>query len=89
MAATAGISAAVGTKLPSVPTRSIISDRAGSTTDGAATVVDVRLPVSPAVVAENAKEGTAWWVTTPQVAGGIEGYADHVSAVVGTPTFGR
>ena len=83
MAATAGVSAAVGAKPPSVSPRSIPSHRAGSTTDDAANVVDVRLPISPAVVAENAKEGTAWWVTTPQVAGGIEGYADHVSAVVG------
>jgi len=34
-------------------------------------------------VADNLKPGTAWWVTTPQVAGGIEGYASQVSAVVG------
>ena len=48
------------------------------------TVVDgVRLPTSPAIVAENAKTGHAWWVTTPQIDGGIEGYADQVSAVIG------
>ena len=36
-----------------------------------------------AIVAENAKTGHAWWVTTPQNAGDIEGYASQVSAVVG------
>jgi hypothetical protein len=41
------------------------------------------LPVSPAIVAENAKTGQAWWVTTPQLAGGIEGYASQVSGVLG------
>jgi len=43
----------------------------------------VKLPVSPAIVAENAKTGNAWWVTTTQYPGGIEGYADQVSAVIG------
>ncbi len=47
-------------------------------------VVDgVKLPISPAIVAENAKTGDAWWVTTPQNAGDIEGYASQVSAVIG------
>ena len=41
------------------------------------------LPTSPAIIAENAKTGTSWWVTTPQNAGDIEGYASQVSAVVG------
>ena len=41
------------------------------------------LPLSPAIVAENAKTGHAWWVTTPQQAGDIEGYASQVSAVLG------
>ncbi len=41
------------------------------------------LPISPAIVAENAKTGHAWWVTTPQQAGDIEGYANQVSAVLG------
>ena len=50
----------------------------------ATTVVDgVRLPTSPYIVAENAKTGHAWWVTTPQTDRGIEGYADQVSAVIG------
>ena len=40
-------------------------------------------PISPAIVAENAKTGDAWWVTTPQNAGDIEGYASQVSAVAG------
>jgi len=48
------------------------------------TVVDgVRLPTSPAIVAENAKTGHAWWATTPQTDRGIEGYASQVSAVPG------
>jgi hypothetical protein len=41
------------------------------------------LPVSPAIVAENARTGHAWWVTTPQRPGDIWGYADQVSAVDG------
>jgi hypothetical protein len=43
----------------------------------------VTLPVNPAILAENAKTGQAWWVTTPQQAGDIEGYADQVSAQAG------
>ncbi|HEV3280200.1 MAG TPA: N,N-dimethylformamidase beta subunit family domain-containing protein [Acidimicrobiales bacterium] len=43
----------------------------------------VTLPTSAAIRAENAKTGTAWWVTTPQSAGDIEGYASTVSAIVG------
>jgi len=43
----------------------------------------VLLPTSDAIVAENAKPGNLWWVTTPQTAGAIEGYADQVSATVG------
>jgi hypothetical protein len=41
------------------------------------------IPTSAAIIAENAKTGTAWWVTTPQQAGDIEGYADRVSGVLG------
>ena len=48
-----------------------------------ATVDGVSLPTSRAIIAENARTGTAWWVTTAQNAGDIEGYADHVSAQVG------
>ena len=33
--------------------------------------------------AENLKQGTAWWVTTPQNAGDIEGFSDMVSAQAG------
>jgi len=43
----------------------------------------VSIPVSPAIVAENRKPGHAWWVTTPQNPGDIEGYASQVSAVAG------
>jgi hypothetical protein len=48
------------------------------------TLVDgVKLPTSPAIVAENAKTGHAWWVTTPQTDRDIEGYASQASAVIG------
>ena len=43
----------------------------------------VTIPVNPAIVAENAKTGHAWWVNTPQQAGDIEGYANVSSAQVG------
>jgi len=43
----------------------------------------VVVPASAAIVAENARTGHAWWVTTPQQAGDIEGYASQVSAVHG------
>ena len=43
----------------------------------------VLLPTSDAIIAENAKQGDLWWVTTPQAAGDIEGYADQVSTTVG------
>lgn len=43
----------------------------------------VVVPTSEAIVAENAKTGDAWWVTTPQNAGDIEGYASQVSALAG------
>ncbi len=43
----------------------------------------VMLPTSEAIVAENAKRGDLWWVTTAQAAGDIEGYASQVSALVG------
>ena len=46
-------------------------------------VEGVMLPTSSAIVAENARVGDAWWVTTPQAPGDIEGYADKVSAQVG------
>lgn len=55
----------------------------------AATVTNTKLPngvvvpVNPAIVAENSKIGHAWWVTTPQQAGDLEGYANQCSAVVG------
>ncbi len=41
------------------------------------------IPTSPAIVAENAKPGHAWWVTTQQNAGDIEGYPSQTSALVG------
>ncbi len=43
----------------------------------------VVIPTSAAIVAENAKTGHAWWVTTPQNAGDIEGFASQVSAQTG------
>ena len=43
----------------------------------------VRLPTSPYIVAENARTGHAWWVTTPQADRGIEGFASQVSASIG------
>jgi hypothetical protein len=43
----------------------------------------VTIPVNSAIVAENARTGYAWWITTPQKPGDIEGYASQVSAVVG------
>ena len=43
----------------------------------------VPLPTSQGIVAENAKPGHLWWVTSPQAAGDIEGYASQVSAVAG------
>jgi len=48
-----------------------------------ATVEGVAVPTSAAIIAENARTGDAWWVTTPQAAGDMEGYADRVSAQVG------
>ncbi len=50
----------------------------------ATTLADgVTLPTSAAIVAENARRGHAWWVTTPQQSGDIEGYASQVSATLG------
>jgi hypothetical protein len=43
----------------------------------------IELPISPAIVAENAKVGDAWWVDSVQVPRSIEGYASQVSAVAG------
>ena len=43
----------------------------------------VVVPTSAAILAENARTGHAWWVTTPQNAGDIEGFASRVSARVG------
>ena len=53
------------------------SETLGTLADG------VVVPTSAAIVAENARTGHAWWVTTPQQAGDIEGYASQVSAVQG------
>jgi hypothetical protein len=47
------------------------------------TVDGVELPTSAAIITENANTGHAWWVTTPQDAGDIEGYASQASAVSG------
>ncbi len=57
--------------------RSASKGRPATRTDG------LTLPTSAAIAAENAKTGAAWWVTTPQNAGDIEGYASQASAVRG------
>ncbi|MGO8872622.1 MAG: N,N-dimethylformamidase beta subunit family domain-containing protein [Acidimicrobiales bacterium] len=41
------------------------------------------IPVSDAIVLENKKTGDAWWVTSPQNPGDIEGFASQVSGVIG------
>ena len=56
-------------------TRPVVADQS--------VVQGVSLPTSPGIIAENARQGDAWWVTTPQAAGDIEGFADKVSAQVG------
>ncbi len=43
----------------------------------------VMLPTSPAVMAENARPGTPWWIPTAQTPRSIEGFAGQVSAVAG------
>jgi hypothetical protein len=48
-----------------------------------ATVDGVSIPVSPAIIAENRRQGHAWWVTTPQNPGDIWGYASQASATAG------
>ncbi len=56
----------------------------GPPRSGTTTLLDgVVLPTSAAIVAENSKTGHAWWVTTPQQAGDIEGYASQISAASG------
>ncbi len=63
--------------------------RRATTAPERATVVNTKtpsgvvVPVSSAIVAENAKRGDAWWVTTPQQPGDIWGYASTTSAVHG------
>ncbi len=43
----------------------------------------VTIPTSKAIIAENAKTGTAWWVTSQQADRAIEGFASQVSAITG------
>ncbi len=51
---------------------------------GLTTLADgVVVPTSEAIVAENAKPGNAWWVTSKQTDRAIEGFASQVSAVAG------
>ncbi len=71
---------------PPARPRTMASSTTTTTVPGARlapTASGVLLPISPAIVAENAKPGHAWWVTTAQQAGDIEGFADRVSAVSG------
>ncbi|MGA2836617.1 MAG: N,N-dimethylformamidase beta subunit family domain-containing protein [Acidimicrobiales bacterium] len=52
--------------------------------DGELSYVEgVPLPTSPAIIAENSRTGDLWWVTSPQEAGDMEGFADQVSGQVG------
>lgn len=39
--------------------------------------------MSRAIVAENQRPGSPWWISTPQQPRSIEGFTDHVSAVQG------
>ncbi|HEY3941219.1 MAG TPA: N,N-dimethylformamidase beta subunit family domain-containing protein [Acidimicrobiales bacterium] len=43
----------------------------------------VSIPVSAAILAENAKQGDPWWVTRDPVPRDIEGFASQVSAKIG------
>ncbi len=67
--------------------RSNRKSNAGTRTDqssGRTTLADgVVVPTSEVVKAENAKPGTAWWVTSQQTDRAIEGFASQVSAVTG------
>jgi hypothetical protein len=71
--ASSGAKAKRAKRAPAPPPSEVITELA----DG------LELPISPAIVAENAKAGDAWWVTTPQVPRSIEGFASQVSAVAG------
>ncbi len=53
--------------------------------DGITMVDGAILPTSAAIIEENTRTGDAWWVTTSQRSGDIEGYADAVSTVAGQP----
>jgi hypothetical protein len=98
LAATGGVVAAGAAALAVYETRGSGHPAAARTTTPprakkpvpqTATVVNTKLadgvtvPVNPAIVAENAKTGHAWWVNTPQQAGDIEGYANQCSAAIG------
>ncbi|HVX23447.1 MAG TPA: N,N-dimethylformamidase beta subunit family domain-containing protein [Acidimicrobiales bacterium] len=75
----AGTATGTGTRRPPKRTTTTTTSAAAKP----ATVDGVSIPVSAAIVAENRKPGTAWWVTTPQNPGDIEGYASQASAVAG------
>jgi hypothetical protein len=98
LAATGGVVAAGAVALAVAETGGSGHPNASGTTTPArakkpvpqtATVVNTKLadgvtiPMNPAIVAENAKTGHAWWVNTPQQAGDIEGYASQCSAALG------
>ena len=68
---------------PPAATTAPTSMPASTPTAGFTDIQGVSLPTSAAIIAENARPGDAWWVTTPQAAGDIEGYADKVSAQAG------
>ena len=86
VAVTIGIEGGASHKSAARPSRTTGSTTTSTAVPGEAkmaTVQGVVLPTSAAIIAENARTGTAWWVTTNQAAGDIEGYADQVSAQVG------
>lgn len=62
----------------SPPTTSSPADSYLGTTPNGLTI-----PMSRAIVAENQKPGTPWWISAPQQPRSIEGFADQVSAVAG------
>lgn len=60
------------------------ADKGKTSTHESVAVVDgLTLPTSPFIIAENARPGHPWWVDTPQVDQGIEGFASQVSASIG------
>ncbi len=93
VAATGGLAAVTIANSGSSPSHLAATRRSGTGSTSTTTthpalaqlseVQGVMLPTSSAIIAENALRGDAWWVTTPQAAGDIEGYIDKTSATAG------